>query len=103
MVPGDGPRFYDDDGTEFNPDPIPVPDLCATCARNGKSARENVVCALNRADQMDEDVFVCFAYAPISPAVDREAVLRDLCARAGVPYDKNAGAGEGGEDDVITF
>jgi hypothetical protein len=103
MAPDDGPRFYNDDGTEFNPDLIPVPDLCATCSRNGKSAKENVVCGLNRADQADEDVFVCFAYTPISPAVDREAVLRDLCARAGVPYEEDVGGGNVDEDDVITF
>ena len=35
MATDEGPRFYNDDGTEFNPDLMPVPDLCAICTRNG--------------------------------------------------------------------
>ena len=27
-------KFYNDDGTEMNPDLIPKPDLCITCARD---------------------------------------------------------------------
>ena len=93
-------RYFDDDGTELNPDLIATPDLCVSCAKNGESEQE-VVCNLTRLDQEGEDVFICFAYQPVSANVDREAVLRSLCERAGVEYTDDAV----GEDDpeVISF
>jgi len=108
MLADDGPHFFNDDGTAFNPDLIPVPDLCATCARNDREGTDSMACALTRADQAGEDDFLCFAYSPVSPNVDREAVLRAICARKGVPYedddlgfpptDKDDAACAGGEE-----
>jgi hypothetical protein len=93
-------QYFDDDGTELNPDLMATPDLCASCTKNG-SAEQEVVCNLTRLDQEGEDVFLCFAYQPESPNVDREAVLRSLCERAGVEYSDDL---DGGEDpEVIHF
>ena len=54
-------RFYDDDGTEINPDLIAKPSLCTSCAKDGDSSEEPL-CALNRLDQQDEEEFRCDAY-----------------------------------------
>jgi hypothetical protein len=57
-----GPEFYDDDGTQFNPDLIPKPSLCTSCRKDG-DPKEEILCALNRLDQQDEEgEFVCDAY-----------------------------------------
>jgi len=56
-------RFYDDDGTEINPDIIPDPSLCASCAKHDNGSEEPL-CALNRWDQQGEDDFRCDAYVP---------------------------------------
>ena len=58
----DHPKFYNDDGTEFNPDLIPKPDLCISCKRDGLDAEEEIICNLTRADQEGEDEFICEAY-----------------------------------------
>ena len=60
----DTPKFYDDDGTEVNPDLIPKPSLCITCKKDESSGKENILCDLNRADQKGEDEFICGAYEP---------------------------------------
>lgn len=59
-----GPKFYDDDGTEINPDLIPKPDLCITCKRDGEPGKEEILCTLTRSDQQDEPEFRCDAYEP---------------------------------------
>lgn len=53
--------FYDDDGTEVNPDLIPKPGLCLSCKKND-DPNEEMLCALNRLDQRNENDFKCFAY-----------------------------------------
>jgi hypothetical protein len=78
-------QYFDDDGTEIHPDLIPTPDLCVTCARNGDPEYE-MLCSLTRIAEPGEEVFLCFAYQPASPDIDREAVIRELCDRAGVEY-----------------
>lgn len=84
-------QYFDDDGTELNPDLMATPDLCVSCAKNGGGEQE-VLCNLTKLDQEGEEVFICFAYEPAYPNVDREAVLRSLCERAGVKYaDDSAG------------
>ncbi len=55
--------FYNDDGTEINPDLVPKPDLCVSC-KNDDDPREEILCILTRADQQDEAEFKCFVYAP---------------------------------------
>ena len=61
----DVPKFYDDDGTEVNPDLIPKPDLCISCKNDGLSGKEEILCNLTRADQHGEGKFICDAYEPI--------------------------------------
>ncbi len=58
-------RYFDDDGNELNPDLIPKPALCISCAKdNNGDPEEEILCNLNRLDQQDEDEFRCFAYEP---------------------------------------
>ena len=45
------PKFYDDSGTEINPDLIPKPDLCISCKKDGQSGEEEILCNMARADQ----------------------------------------------------
>ena len=61
----DVPKFYDDNGTEFNPDLMPKPDLCISCRKDGMSGEE-IFCGIAREDQEGEDEFECFAYEPIN-------------------------------------
>lgn len=53
--------FYNDDGTEINPDLVPKPSLCVSC-RNDDDPTEEILCILTRADQQDQVEFQCFAY-----------------------------------------
>ena len=58
------PKYYDDDGSEMNPDLIPKPSLCLTCAKDEMVGEEQVLCNLTRLDQQGEDEFHCEAYEP---------------------------------------
>ena len=55
------PKFFNDDGTEVNPDLIPKPSLCITCQKD-EIQSEEILCNLNRMDQLGNDEFVCGAY-----------------------------------------
>lgn len=57
------PKYFDDDGTEINPDLVPKPDLCVSCKKDGQLNQE-ILCNLTRADQQGEDEFHCEAYEP---------------------------------------
>ena len=57
--------YYHADGTEFNPDLYPVPDLCLSCQKKD-DPNEEIVCNLTRMDQIEEVEFKCFAYLQIS-------------------------------------
>lgn len=58
-------RYFDDDGTELNPDFVPKPALCVSCAKdNNPDEEETILCNLTRLDQQDEPEFKCFAYEP---------------------------------------
>jgi hypothetical protein len=57
-------RYFDDDGTEINPDLISKPDLCITCKKNELSGEEEILCNLTRSDQQGQDEFICEAYEP---------------------------------------
>lgn len=59
------PKFYNDDGTEDNPDLIPKPSLCISCKKVGLSGEEEILCNLNRMDHLGNDEFVCGAYEPV--------------------------------------
>ena len=55
--------YFDDDGTELNPDLVPLPSLCLLCVNEDDPSQE-VLCNLTRLDQRDEAAFQCFAYKP---------------------------------------
>ena len=77
--------YYLDDGTKVPEDSIPVPDICLSCAKNGKNV---VVCNLTRMGQMEEmsagEMFCCFAYEPADPSIDKEAVIREMERASGL-------------------
>jgi len=58
------PKYFDDDGTEINPDLTPKPCLCVTCKKDGPPGKEEILCNLTRADQQGEGEFRCEAYEP---------------------------------------
>lgn len=98
MIENESARYFNDDGTEFFPGLHPTPDLCVSCVSNEMhDAEEEVLCNLTRADQQDDEVFVCFAYRPISPTINRADILRELCKRAGVDYSEMDGDRAGPE------
>lgn len=55
--------YFDDDGTEYNPDLVPKPALCVAC-RNDTNPNHDMLCTLTRLDQQGQDAFQCFAYTP---------------------------------------
>jgi len=57
--------YYNDDGTEFNPDFIPKPGLCLLCHHNDNGDWEDeILYNLTRADQQDDEEFECYAFRP---------------------------------------
>jgi len=101
---GEGPKYFNDDGTEFNPDLIPTPDLCVSCEKNETGdAEQNMLCNLTKADQQEDEVFICFAYEPNSSSIDREAVLRGLCEQAGMEYSEDIPDWDDDNQDTISF
>ena len=53
--------YYDDDGNKINPDLIAKPGLCLLCKKDLDSDEE-ILCNLNRLDQMDQKDFICYAF-----------------------------------------
>jgi len=103
-VPTPGRRYFTDDGKEIAPHLVPVPDLCFGCTKYESGEQmEEMLCNLARADKEIDEVFLCFAYQPSSPAVDREAVLRDLCRKAGVEYSDESAETNGEDDEPVRF
>ena len=60
-TPDDKPRYFDDDGTEMNPELVSKPSLCVSCAKDG-DPKEEILCNLTRLDQEGEADFKCEAY-----------------------------------------
>ena len=56
-------QYFDDDGTEINPDLVHKPGLCISCKYDEDSSQE-ILCTLNRIDQQGKDNFQCGAYEP---------------------------------------
>jgi hypothetical protein len=56
--------YFNDDGTEINPDLIPKPSLCVSCKKNNESGQKEIFCILTRADQQGEREFRCEDYQP---------------------------------------
>jgi hypothetical protein len=55
--------FFDDDGTEIDPDLIAKPDLCVSCKKDDDPGEE-ILCMMTRADQFGEEPFQCEAFEP---------------------------------------
>ena len=60
--------FFNDDGTEINPDLVPKPGLCLSCKKDD-DLNEEILCILTRADEQGDVEFKCFAYVPKSGRV----------------------------------
>ena len=62
--------YFNDNGTEFDPDLIPKPPLCLACAKHDRDDEmDHILCNLTRADQEDEEEFVCYAFMPKDMAI----------------------------------
>jgi hypothetical protein len=57
--------FYFDDGTKYNPDLYPKPNLCLVCRKNDDKS-ENLLCNLTRLDQHNEKEFKCGAFESLN-------------------------------------
>jgi len=53
--------FFDDDGFEINLNLIKKPSLCLTCISDDGNDGE-MLCAMTRYDQKDDNEFMCFSY-----------------------------------------
>lgn len=61
MIPlGEG-GYYNDDGTEIDISKIKIPELCLSCI-NYNNPFEEILCNLTRADQQDDEEFICYGY-----------------------------------------
>jgi len=56
--------FYDDDGTEVDPNEIKKPSLCVICKKDS-DPEEEILCILTRMDQREEEEFRCEAFEKI--------------------------------------
>ncbi len=56
--------YYNDDGTEMNPNLFPKPQLCLSCKKKDDE-NEEILCNLTRLDQQGETDFKCYAYEKI--------------------------------------
>ncbi len=58
--------FYNDDGTKVNIENVAVPAMCMSCKSfYTESAKENMLCIMNRHDQKNSNDFSCFAFENI--------------------------------------
>jgi hypothetical protein len=73
--------YFSDDGREIDPLTVPLPALCTSCSKYN-DAKEEAPCLINRMDQMEEmrdgERFLCFAYEPKDPLIDKDKVLREM-------------------------
>ena len=80
------PQLFDDNDEEFSTNYV-IPDLCLSCKiYPDEDFLEKLSCMMTRFTQQKEEVFLCAAYTPVSPSVDKETVIRALCAKAGIVY-----------------
>ena len=57
--------YYDDDGTDFDPKKLPMPELCLKCSKKDiQDGDEEILCNLTRGDQAGERDFRCDAFQP---------------------------------------
>lgn len=58
--------FFNDDGTPFDPDSVPIPGLCIICKMyQNEDPEENFLCLMNRNDQRNEPNFKCGGFEKI--------------------------------------
>jgi len=58
--------FFNDDGTPFDPDTVPVPGLCIICKKYMVgNPEENFLCLMNRNDQRNDPDFQCGSFNKI--------------------------------------
>ena len=73
--------YFSDDGREIDPLTVPLPALCRSCLKYN-DAKEETPCLLNRMDQTEEmrkgERFLCFAYEPNDPSVNKKQILREM-------------------------
>jgi hypothetical protein len=73
--------YYSDDGTEIDPATVPIPSVCTTCLKMN-DATEEVPCMITRMDQMQDvkngEMFLCFAYEPNNPSIDKKKALEGM-------------------------
>jgi hypothetical protein len=73
--------YLSDDGEEIDPASVPTPLLCISCLKNN-DANEEVICMLNRMDQMKEvqngEMFCCFVYEPIDPHINKQQIFDEM-------------------------
>ncbi len=55
--------YFNDDGTEVNPDLVPKPGRCLACKKDD-AGEEETLCTLTRNDQKGGKTFECGAYEP---------------------------------------
>jgi hypothetical protein len=58
------PPFYDDDGTEVDPNEIKKPSLCVICKKDS-DPDEEILCILTRMDQRFDEEFKCEGFEKI--------------------------------------
>ncbi len=56
--------YFNDDGTEVNPDEVKKPSLCVICTKDS-DPEEEILCTLTRIDQRYDDEFICEAFERI--------------------------------------
>ncbi len=54
--------YFNDDGTEVNPDFYPKPGLCLICKLND-DPEEEIMCTLTRIDQRKDHEFICYGHS----------------------------------------
>jgi hypothetical protein len=60
--------YYDDDGNELDPATITMPRMCMMCEKRDMP-EEEILCNLNRLDQMGEEEFKCGAFVSLYGAL----------------------------------
>jgi hypothetical protein len=58
--------LYNDNGEKIDPQSVPIPNLCIICKQHqSEDWEENLLCLMNRHDQMKNDNFICAAFKKI--------------------------------------
>tara|TARA_B100001964_G_scaffold190087_1_gene211992 strand:+ start:5667 stop:6395 length:729 start_codon:yes stop_codon:yes gene_type:complete len=54
--------YYNDDGTKFDPDLIPTPNLCVVCKHDDDEGFQGIICRITRVDHRGDSTFRCDDY-----------------------------------------